>query len=73
MKKAVELPTITQLMQEQGLTYDQLAEKSGVNAHMIRRIEQYRFKRVRVSDVFKLRDALNSIFSMDDPNEVRAE
>ena len=62
-------PTITQLMNEQGLTYEQLAEKSGVNKYVIRRIEQKRFKRVMVSDVLKLSQTLNSMFDMEPINE----
>ena len=66
-------PTITQLMNEQGLTYEQLADKSGVNHHVIRRIEQKRFKRVTVSDVIKLATVLGGLFEMDRPNEIHPE
>ena len=66
-------PTITQLMNEQGLTYEQLADKSGVNKYVIRRIEQKRFKRVMVSDVLKLSAALNSMVDMESPNEAHPE
>ena len=62
-------PTLTQLMNEQGLTHEQLAEKSGVNPHVIRRIEQKRFKRVTVSDVLKLSDTLKGMFDMEAKNE----
>ena len=66
-------PTITQLMNEQGLTHEQLADKSGVNYHVIRRIEQKRFKRVKVSDVIKLAAVLNGLFELGETNEAHPE
>ena len=70
--KAVK-PTLAQLMKENGLTDEQLAEKTGVNKYVIRRIQQKRFKRVMVSDVLRLFTFFDVSFDMEKlPNEVNA-
>jgi len=61
--------SLKELREEQGLTYEQLAEKAGVNKFVIRRIEQKRFKRVMVADVLRLSNVLGCMFDMSTSNE----
>lgn len=68
--KAVK-PTLAQLMQERGLTNEQLAEKTGVNKHVIQRIQDKRFKRVAAADVIRLFAYFDVSFDME-PKEAQS-
>lgn len=68
--KAVK-PTLAQLMQERRLTNEQLAEKTGVNKHVIQRIQDKRFKRVAAVDVIRLFAYFDVSFDME-PKEAAA-
>lgn len=57
-------PTLAELLAANNVTDEEVEAATGVSKYVIRRIQQKRLKRVRVSDVLKLSRYFKSIFEI---------
>lgn len=63
MSQAITGHSLKELREQKGLNYKQLAEKSGVNARIISKIEKHNFKNVNVLHIRLLVKCLGQIFT----------